>query len=124
VTNNGNLDLQPLTGRWHHEASERQIKRGLTKADDVLEIYILQQTFFRCIDELIIVRTGIAGGDTRDIHGGWIYTNDIVLRADWEEIRRLEPLGRPVGWVKPSGLQVASEPLSPQYRLWHSQKEG
>lgn len=87
---------RPMSGRWHHEASETQLKRVANQAPselDHLEVPILGQMFTRSLKYLIVIRSGIMGGDVRDIHGGWVYLNDILLRADWEEIRQISRLG-------------------------------
>lgn len=90
-------NTEPMSGRWHHEASEKQLKRAISRPQselDYAEVRILNHMYIRSLTDLIIVRTGMMGGETLDIHGGWVYLNDISLRADWEEILKLTRLGR------------------------------
>jgi hypothetical protein len=83
-------NTNPLTGRWKREATEAEIRRIRGEKDlDYVEWRLWNQTFFLSLKELIIVRTNILGGDVADVQGGWRYDNDILIRADWEEIRRV-----------------------------------
>jgi hypothetical protein len=80
----------PFQGRWKRECTEKELKRALQKQNDgYVEWKYWNQTFFRYLEDLIVVRTNLLGGDTKDVHGGWKYESDLVLRLDWLEIQRI-----------------------------------
>ena len=87
-------------GRWKREATEAELRRVLaTKGLEYVEWPYWNVTFFRDLPNLIIVRTNLTGGDVRDVHGGWRYDNDILLRIDWEEIKRIAEMFKQQGIV-------------------------
>jgi hypothetical protein len=76
--------------RWHHVASEAELAKALGAANHrVYEVPMLNETFLVSWDTLTIIRTGSLGGDTREVFGGWVYANLIVLMADEQEIVQL-----------------------------------
>jgi hypothetical protein len=78
-------------GKWHHVASERELMAAMQAArpHHVHEVPMIGTTFL-CVPKLLtIVRTGALGGDTREIHGGWVYGNPLRFIADRQEIRIL-----------------------------------
>lgn len=76
--------------RWHHIASEAELTRAMQAPNlRIWEVPMLNETFVVSWDRLTIVRTGAMGGDTREIFGGWVYANLIVLMADEQEIVHL-----------------------------------
>jgi hypothetical protein len=78
--------------RWHHIASEQEIMRAMREKSglDTVEVPMINQTFTLCEKYLTIVRSGAAGGDVREIYGGWVYANPILFLADKQEILELE----------------------------------
>jgi hypothetical protein len=77
-------------GRWHHIASERELKRILSdKQAEVYEVPPICITFLVSQRFMCIVRAAALGGDTRDVEGGWVYDNPIHFMADRSEILEL-----------------------------------
>lgn len=55
----------------------------------VTEWETIGYTFLYSKKHLAIARTGIMGGDIREIHGGWKYINIMHMYQEWEEIKRV-----------------------------------
>jgi hypothetical protein len=87
----GLTERQMIQGRWWRIAAEAEITTAMARDRNVeiIEWGPLGQTFIISFEHLIIVRTGILGGDVREIHGGFVYDNEISLRLDLEEIRQV-----------------------------------
>jgi hypothetical protein len=91
-TTDGDRFLPELNngGRWHHIASERELKRIHTdKEAEVYEVPPLCLTLLVSRRYMSIVRATAFGGDTRDIEGGWVYDNPLGFVADRSEILEL-----------------------------------
>lgn len=83
--------------RWHHIASEAELKRAMN--DTMLrirEVPFIGMTFCISPERLTIVRCSALGGDTRNIEGGWVYGNSITMMLDEQELVTLEnnPMNR------------------------------
>lgn len=78
---------QAMNGRWVRQLTESELRRILsTKGLVAVEWGWAGQTYLRSDRFLAIIRTGIMGGDVRDVHGGWRYPNEFSLLMDWQEI--------------------------------------
>ena len=77
-------------GRWHHIASEAELKRVLTDREaEVYEVPPLCLTLMVSRRYMVIVRAEALGGDTRNVEGGWVYDNPINFLSDRSEILEL-----------------------------------
>lgn len=77
-------------GRWHHIASEREIRRALTDVHaEVIEMPVMGLTFVVSLKHLTMLRATAFGGDTRNVEGGWVYPNSIALGLDKYEVVRV-----------------------------------
>ena len=80
-------------GRWHHIASEREIRRAMGDVHaQIIECPIISMTFVCSHVYGCIVRAGALGGDIRNIEGGWQYLTNIDLRADVAELVKLSEI--------------------------------
>lgn len=76
-----------MRGRWHRELTRSELVSTLQRRDLVVAEWPgMGLTFLSHRPLLRIVRTGALGGDVRDVHGGWLYSNDISFMLDWTEI--------------------------------------
>lgn len=74
-------------GRWQRELTDRELLQAFRRPDlIVVEWEWAAQTFLAHRPSLVILRSGMLGGDIRVIHGGWKYPNDIAWLLDWSEI--------------------------------------
>jgi hypothetical protein len=82
----------PMQGRWYREATAKEL-RWLTKVHSKEALMVewpwAGQTYWVFKRHLCIVRSNILGGDTADIHGGWMYADPIRLELDLQEILKL-----------------------------------
>jgi hypothetical protein len=82
-------------GRWDHIASDTEIRRAMKDTNsEIIEAPIVGITFMVSYATLTIIRAGAMGGDVRNIEGGWVYHNDIALRLDTQELRRVGEISR------------------------------
>lgn len=73
-------------GRWHHIASDEELKEAVAKKDHELEVPAIQMRFICASKVLTIVRVGIFDSDLITIEGGWVYDDQIQFLLDWKEI--------------------------------------
>jgi hypothetical protein len=74
-------------GRWHHFASEEEVKRAMgDKNAQIIEAPVIGCTFIVSRATCITLRTSAMGGDLFEIEGGWVYTNDIAQLLDRNEL--------------------------------------
>ncbi len=72
------------------EATEIEIKRAMQDPNvEVCEWPIGKLTYLFSDKNRTIVRTGELGGDTREIHGAWVYPNPLFAWNEWLEITHL-----------------------------------
>lgn len=85
-------NTDPMNGRWLRELTEKEIRwltRNHTRDAVIVEWPWANQTYFLYERHSAIIRTGAAGGDTFDIHGGWKYASPLAARLDWTEIEHM-----------------------------------
>ena len=84
---NPNLDNG---GRWHHIASETEIKRAMGDKDaEIIECPVISCTFIVSQKTLTTLRTSAMGGDMFEIEGGWVYPHNIAQLLDRAELRHV-----------------------------------
>jgi len=55
----------------------------------IVEWETVNYTFVTSPSNLAIVRTAALGGDTGEIHGGWLYATPFGMMKEWAEIRQM-----------------------------------
>lgn len=74
-------------GRWHHIMSDAEVSRALSYREvEIIECPAITSTFILSRRHQTILRAGAMGGDTREVHGGWVYANDIAFQLDRHEL--------------------------------------
>lgn len=77
-------------GRWHHIASEREVRRALAdKHSEIIECPGINMTFMVSKARQTILRCGAGGGDIFNVEGGWVYKSTIPMLLDREELYTL-----------------------------------
>lgn len=80
-----------LTSRAIALLRTHQVKKVLQSDDKLIcEWPNAGLTFIYSPKYLAIVRTGAAGGDTYDVHGGWRYLNRTHSDLEWNEIKYVQ----------------------------------
>lgn len=86
-------DMEPNLwngGRWHHIASEREVKLALRdKNSTVIEAPGILMTFIVSQLHATILRCGAGGGDVFSVEGGWVYADSISFLRDYMEVKSL-----------------------------------
>lgn len=71
------------------DATENEIKQALSDPNAIIIEWATGVTFIASQKELCLVRTGIMGGDVREVHWGWIYLTPMHLMKELGEIRQV-----------------------------------
>lgn len=77
-------------GRWHHIASDAEVRAALRdKESVVIEAPVIQCSFIVSRKHLTTLRAGAGGGDVFAVEGGWVYAHDLAQRLDEREVRQV-----------------------------------